>query len=208
MAFSALLSMVLFGSLALVRSDILTPETENTNEPCFPVCDLVREFSALREKVGALETKLKESENQIVELKARESTKVAFSAATGGGNNAIGPYIADTTLVFRKVHTNIGEAYDTGTGFFSAPVAGTYVFMMFHHAGGNQIAGLNLMKNNDLIIQTFDHKSTEDTADNGGNAVILQLQKGDKLCVRLSANTHVWGNDFVTTFSGYLLSQD
>lgn len=64
------------------------------------------------------------------------------------------------------------------------------------------------MKNNDVIVQTYDHKSTHDTADNGGNAVILQLQQGDQLRVRLDANTHVWGNDFVTTFSSYLLSQD
>lgn len=62
---------MLFCSLSLVQSEGQTPETERTNETCFPVCDLVKELSALREKVGVMETKLKESENQIHELKTR-----------------------------------------------------------------------------------------------------------------------------------------
>ena len=62
---------MLFCSLSLVQSEGQTPETERTNETCFPVCDLVKELSALREKVGVMETKLKGSENQIHELKTR-----------------------------------------------------------------------------------------------------------------------------------------
>uniref|UniRef100_UPI0037E82C7D complement C1q tumor necrosis factor-related protein 3-like n=1 Tax=Semicossyphus pulcher TaxID=241346 RepID=UPI0037E82C7D len=182
------------------------PTTET--ESCFPgMCDLLKEFGALREKMGIMETRLKESENQILELKSKEKTRVAFSTATGGGNNAIGPFRKDTTLIFKKVFTNIGNAYNTLTGIFAAPVAGTYYFTLFHHAGGSHIASLSLIKNNDVIVMTFDHASAQDSADNGGNAVLLELQQGDQVYVRLDANAHVWGNDVITTFSGFLLSQ-
>ncbi|XP_034565808.1 complement C1q-like protein 2 [Notolabrus celidotus] len=207
MTLSGSLFMMLVSSLILAQSTSQNPETGRTDGTLFPVYDLVKELGAMREKQGAMETRLKESESQIVELKSKETTSVAFAATSGGGREgaAIGPFGTDRTLVFRRVLSNLGNGYNSETGVFTAPVAGTYYFFMSHHAGGQHIVSLTLIRNSDAIVQTYDHASTADTADNGSNAAVLQLQQGDLVYVRLDANTHVWGNDLVTTFSGFLL---
>ncbi|KAK2862908.1 hypothetical protein Q5P01_002441 [Channa striata] len=171
------------------------------------MCYLLKEFDAMREKLGAMENKLKESENQIIELKNKEKNKVFFSAATGGFGH-IGPFSTNTTVIYRTVITNIGSAYNRFTGFFTAPVAGVYYFCIFYHAGGEKGAKLHLYRNNELVVITSDHQSNGDTADNGGNAVFLQLQQGDQVFVQLAANTHIWGYNHHTTFSGFLVTQE
>ncbi|KAK5893321.1 hypothetical protein CgunFtcFv8_006204 [Champsocephalus gunnari] len=251
MSWTILLIVSLFCGLISAQDDaaILT-------QGCFPdICDLLREFGAVREKLRVLETRMEdsetrlkdtetrlkdtetrlkesetrlkdtetrlkdtetrlkdtetrltESETQILELKKEKKT-VVFSAATGGGDTAIGPFNTDTTLIYRKVITNIGAAYSPYTGVFVAPVAGVYYFTIFFHAGGKYEALLRLYKNNDLVVLTYDHRCTSDSADNGGNAVFLQLVQRDQVYVRLGVNTHVWGSDYPTTFSGFLVTE-
>ena len=83
---------------------------------------------------------------------------------------------------------------------------GVYYFCYFYHAAGQEIAKLFLYKNGKLIVMTSDHKSS-DGADNGGNAVTLELNTGDVVYIVMEAKAHVWGPDH-TTFSGFLLSAD
>ncbi|CAJ1085915.1 complement C1q-like protein 4 [Xyrichtys novacula] len=163
----------------------------------------------MKEKLGIMETRLTESESQILVMKEKEDTKVVFSAASGGpgsGEN-LGPFNTDTTVIFKRVITNMGDAYNVATGIFAAPVAGVYYFTIFFHAAGDHEGKLYMYKNADLIIVTHDQKSDTDPADNGGNAVFLQLQQGDQVYVQLPANCHVWGSNGHTTFSGFLVSQ-
>ncbi|XP_062300591.1 uncharacterized protein LOC134005659 isoform X1 [Scomber scombrus] len=152
------------------------------------------------------ENRLRNSENQIMDLINKERTKVIFSAAAGGSGD-IGPFNTATTLIYRAVITNIGGAYSQYTGIFTAPVAGAYYFTIFYHSGGKYQGKLLLFKNNELMVMTHDHQSDVDTADNGGNAVFLQLQRGDHVYVRLDENCYVWGYEHHTTFSGFLVSQ-
>ncbi|MED6264880.1 hypothetical protein CHARACLAT_019717 [Characodon lateralis] len=196
--------LVWFCGLTLAED---VPETEVTTETgsCFPdMCKFLKEFGAMKEKQKGMETRLKETENQVLELKKKETFKIAFSAATGGGG-PIGPFSTATTIIYRTVITNVGNAYNQHTGIFAAPVAGVYYFTFFYHAGGGQIVSLALVKNNEVIVTAYDHKTSHDGADNGGNAAFLQLQQGDQVYMRLSANTHVWGDSQITTFSGVLL---
>ncbi|XP_069564019.1 complement C1q tumor necrosis factor-related protein 3-like isoform X2 [Brachyistius frenatus] len=153
-------------------------------------------------KLIDLENRLKESETQIEEMK-NKATNIIFSAAAVGGD-AFGPFSHDTVLVYSRVITNVGNAYNYDTGIFAAPVAGFYYFTFFYHAGGEKRSKLSLIQNADVVVQSSDHSSTNDGADNGGNAAFLQLQKGDQVYVRLVAGRHVWRSDF-TTFSGFLI---
>ncbi|XP_062300596.1 caprin-2-like isoform X1 [Scomber scombrus] len=152
------------------------------------------------------ENRLRKSENQIMDLINKERTKVMFSAAAGGSGN-IGPFNTDTTLIYRAVITNIGGAYSQYTGIFTAPVAGVYYFTLFHHAGKKYGTVLYLYKNNQQVIMTQNHPAVHETAHNGANAVFLQLQPGDQVYVNMTANSHVYGTDHHTTFSGFLVSQ-
>ncbi|KAK2862882.1 hypothetical protein Q5P01_002415 [Channa striata] len=130
---------------------------------------------------------------------------VAFTAAINTGG-PVGPFNADQTVVFNNVITNIGGAYNQCTGIFVAPIAGVYYFTFFYHAGGEHPSRLLLCKNGSLIVESSDHRTSADGADNGGNAAFLQLDKGDQVFVRLVANNHIWATSAITTFSGFLVS--
>ncbi|XP_007574017.1 cerebellin-1-like [Poecilia formosa] len=189
------------------------PQTEVTAETgsCFPdMCKFLKEFGAMKEKQEtmkekqeAMETRLKETEHQVLELKKKEASNIAFSAAAGGSGH-IGP-LSTQTLIYRRVITNVGNAYNQHTGIFAAPVPGIYYFTFFYHAGGSQVVSLALMKNNEVVVTAYDHKTSHDGADNGGNAAFLQLQQGDHVYMRMGANSHVWQDNHITTFSGVLL---
>ncbi|XP_034532693.1 complement C1q subcomponent subunit C-like [Notolabrus celidotus] len=196
------------------------------------MCDRLKKFDALGEKLQTLEarlqnsesrlqssetrlqrsetrlqsceTRLQNGENQIQELKSKERPKVIFSAALGG--TAVGPFNTDKTLLYKAI-TNIGNAYNAATGTFTAPVAGVYFFTFFHHAGGQHETILFLYKNNQRIVQTQDHRAVHETAHNGGNAVSLQLQAGDRVYVRMLKNSYVYCSGYHTTFSGFLVEK-
>uniref|UniRef100_A0A3P9L9U4 C1q domain-containing protein n=1 Tax=Oryzias latipes TaxID=8090 RepID=A0A3P9L9U4_ORYLA len=132
--------------------------------------------------------------------------KVAFSARTSKG----GPYgniQDDRTLTYNAVITNVGYAYNPATGIFTAPVKGLYYFTFFAHGGGMDRIQLQLKKDGTVVAEIHDHPSNADTADNAGNAVFLELEQGNQVYVNLVAKTAVWGEGFVTTFSGVLLSK-
>ncbi|XP_051256968.1 complement C1q-like protein 4 isoform X8 [Dicentrarchus labrax] len=223
MNFTIVLSMLLYCSLILAQDDVNVPETERTSETqsCFPdMCEFLKEFGAIKEKQRVMETRLKDSEtrlkdsetrlkdseNQILELKSKEKTMVVFSAAAGGSGHT-GPFDTDKTLVYRVVKTNIGNAYSQSTGTFTAPVPGIYYFTFFYNAAGSQRVSLTLMKNLQAVVKTTDNSTSYDGADNGGNAVFLQLQQGDQLYMHLHANSHVRADSFTTTFSALLVRQ-
>ncbi|XP_073330700.1 complement C1q tumor necrosis factor-related protein 3-like [Pagrus major] len=160
--------------------------------------DLGQSLYAMAEQLIALENRLKT-------LEETGKTKVSFSALLEKGG-AYGPFNKDTTLVYNQVFTNIGDAYNSSTGVFTAPVAGVYYFTLFYHAGGEHASILWLFKNSEMIVRTSDQKAGSDLADSGGNGAVLQLQKGDEVYVRMRANSHVWAAENQTTFSGFQLS--
>ncbi|XP_008420790.1 complement C1q tumor necrosis factor-related protein 3-like [Poecilia reticulata] len=179
------------------------PQTVTTGTGShFPdMSKLVKEIGAIKEKQEAMETRQKETENQVLELKKKEASNVAFSVATDG-RESLGPFSTDTTIIYGRVIINEGNAYNQHTGIFSAPVPGIYYFTFFYHAVGSEVVSLALMKNNEEVVTAYDHKSSHDGADNGGNAAFLQLQQGDHVYMRMYANSHVWQNARTTTFSG------
>ncbi|XP_028261671.1 C1q-related factor-like [Parambassis ranga] len=199
---------LLFSGLTLAQYTNGTYESEDSQaQSCHPdMCQLMKDFDVMKENQEDMKTRLKNCENHMLKLK-KVAPRVVFSAKTNA-SAAIGPYNKDTILVYGKVITNMGNAYNPDTGIFTAPVTGTYYFTFFYHAGGEQWSHLSLIKNSEIILDSSDHRTADDEADNGGNAVFLQLQRGDLVFVRLRASTHVWGEGYGTSFSGFLLDYD
>uniref|UniRef100_A0A8C8DME5 C1q domain-containing protein n=1 Tax=Oryzias sinensis TaxID=183150 RepID=A0A8C8DME5_9TELE len=180
-------------------------QVDETTSSCADVCKLQKDLAALTDRQRSLETGLTEAKSQIAGLMSKAPTRVVFTATTAE-SGAIGPFSTNTNILFKTAITNVGQAYNPSTGIFTAPVNGIYYFSFFCHSGGNRLTSLRLMKNEEYIVGIYDHQTSHDGADNGGNAAFLQLQQGDRVSVNLAANTHVWGYGSVTTFSGFLLS--
>uniref|UniRef100_A0A671VTN4 Complement C1q-like protein 4 n=1 Tax=Sparus aurata TaxID=8175 RepID=A0A671VTN4_SPAAU len=154
--------------------------------------DLGQSLYAMAEQLIALENRLKELE--------KGKTEVAFGTMLERGG-VHGPFKTDVTLAYNKVFTNIGGAYDSSTGVFTAPFAGVYYFTFFYQAAKKDTK-LELFKNSQVVVRTSEEKASYDTNDSGGNAVVLQLKERDEVYLRMAANCEIWAGDHHTSFSG------
>ena len=113
---------------------------------------------------------------------------------------------AGQTIVFDKVITNVGNAYDNMTGIFTAPVRAVYVFEMtlMTDPGKNQF--LELVQNGQHIIWNYGQAANQ--LDSSSRTVTVELAKGAKVWIRTKNNAShgsgiVHGYTF-STFSGWL----
>uniref|UniRef100_A0A096LUQ5 C1q domain-containing protein n=1 Tax=Poecilia formosa TaxID=48698 RepID=A0A096LUQ5_POEFO len=168
---------------------------------------LSQRYQAQAAELAAAKAKANVTENQVEALRREgEAKRLAFSAAlleSGSVNH--GPFNTHTTMVFRHVTTNIGNAYSPSTGLFTAPVRGVYhfEFHIYGHGSSTEPTSALLIKNGVQIFATYEKQTS------GGqktcNGVTLMLNIGD-VFVRLPANSWVHDNqDHHTTFSGHLL---
>ncbi|XP_070690860.1 complement C1q tumor necrosis factor-related protein 4-like [Pempheris klunzingeri] len=140
------------------------------------------------------------------ELKAMSDVpKVAFSASLGG-NGLQKTILGSKTLIYKDVLTNIGQAYNSETGVFTAPIRGVYYIRFTANAPTDFDMSAVLYKNGahiQLIAHEQQSGSGSDTASNGA---ALLLERGDTLSMQLWHNTQIWDNsNHHSTFSGFLL---
>uniref|UniRef100_A0A671TWU9 C1q domain-containing protein n=1 Tax=Sparus aurata TaxID=8175 RepID=A0A671TWU9_SPAAU len=172
-----------------------------------------RKTSDLEKENADLQTRLSSSESELLISKSRidqlerenaEKPKVAFyTALTNGGT--LGPYNTDITLKYSKVFTNIGNAYNPSTGFFTAPVKGVYnlQFTVYGYYAGS--IGVHVYKNNQWIMYNWEHNY-----DNGPEyftkSLVLELTPGDEIHLVLPSDHSIYddSNNY-STFSGSLL---
>ncbi|XP_056884375.1 complement C1q tumor necrosis factor-related protein 3-like isoform X1 [Takifugu flavidus] len=137
---------------------------------------------------------------------------VLFTAVLQTGGN-VGPFQGDTTLIFNRAITNVGEAYDISTvslltGLFKAPVTGFYCFSFSYQADKREQSGLTLMKNDEAIVKAFNSNQPGiQHVDNASSTACLELQRGDHVSVVLPKSCHVCGIGKTTSFTGFLISK-
>jgi hypothetical protein len=126
---------------------------------------------------------------------------IAFSARRDAGSITSGP----TTVVWNTVISNIGSAYNAGTGIFTAPIAGVYFFSFFGMNNASGTFELRLQKNNvDVGINPY---GTSSSYVGNHGSVTLQLAASDQIKVINTAGTTLYasGPNAHNGFSGFLI---
>ncbi len=129
----------------------------------------------------------------------------AFDAVRTAGTVPDG---ANQRIVFNSALTNVGNHYNTSTGYFTAPIAGTYFFSM-HGMNNNQLAWYNFRKNNSVINPQHGAYMTNGTDWSAVSmTIVIVLAANDTIAVYTGASGSVGmygqGNNH-NGFCGYML---
>ncbi|CAL8283258.1 unnamed protein product [Lota lota] len=134
----------------------------------------------------------------------QDPTRVAFAAGLSD-SGAVGPFGAETTLVFSKTLTNIGQAYNQTTGIFRAPVRGLYCFLFTVADFLKGYRGVYLYRNAQQVLFSLELNGHGGYA-SSSTAVPLLLESGDTVCLRLPGSYRLYDdNRNFSLFSGFLL---
>ncbi|ROI81138.1 Complement C1q-like protein 4 [Anabarilius grahami] len=169
--------------------------------------ELTATITEQKENIRALETQLREQQTFILEEinKKNYDREIAFSAGLRPSVGLyVGPFTTDITLTYRNVITNIGNAYNPVTGIFTAPLKGAYMFRFTVHGHGGTPANVSIIKNGEHMVIAFDVQAQDRL--NSSNGVVLILEVGDVVYLRLCSGTRIADNqNNYNTFSGFLL---
>ncbi|CAM4533647.1 hypothetical protein PO909_025060 [Leuciscus waleckii] len=171
-----------------------------------PTIDIVGEL----QKIETMEKRLNALHKEVRELKSKneERAKVAFSASLSESERPrfYGPFTEESTLVYNNTFTNIGNAYDTNTGIFTAPVKGVYFFIFVVFNAGGESTGVRLLKNDNFVVAASDNPPGRDTEDTTINSASLLLERGDRIYLQLMKTRRIYTDSWKrNTFSGHLL---
>ncbi|XP_063070612.1 complement C1q-like protein 2 [Engraulis encrasicolus] len=165
--------------------------------------EMKTEVDNLKKENAAIEKKVENLEKEI-----RAAPKVAFSAALreyGTGSTESGSN--DMNVEFKRVFTNVGEAYSSTTGFFTAPVRGVYYFRFtVMDALSSRTMYIRMYKNGEMLMELGEY-GTDGQLTYLSSGLTLQLEKGDTVNMVLPAGNRLWDNIRFSycTFSGFLL---
>ncbi|XP_036435943.1 complement C1q-like protein 2 isoform X1 [Colossoma macropomum] len=181
--------------------------TKENEEQAVELSATKRELEQLKNASAAQASAVSAMKTDLHTLKTKSAGKVAFSAALGLPAGLRGPIDAETSLVYKNVLTNIGNAYNPSTGIFTAPFRGVYYirFTAGVYDNNKKNIGLNLYKNGQHLLHLGEN-SIDGYAKHVSSGVTLVLAAEDQVYTRLPANYVVWDDSyFRTSFSGFLL---
>ncbi|KAM8933749.1 complement C1q-like protein 2 [Pelodytes ibericus] len=141
--------------------------------------------------------------------------------AVGGSVSVPGPRIAFyvglrsphegyEVLKFDDVVTNVGDQYDPSTGKFSCQVPGIYYFTyhILMRGGDGTSMWADLCKNGQVRASAI-AQDADQNYDYASNSVVLHLDSGDEIYVKLDGGkAHGGNNNKYSTFSGFILYPD
>lgn len=112
----------------------------------------------------------------------------------------------DTDLiVYDRVFLNMGNGYDSTTGVFTCPNAGTYAFLVHGVSTATSQLNLDIYRNNNYTVSVFAH--IHNGYASGHQSIVLQLDEQDQVYVQARGVTALYGqpNEIYSTFSGFMV---
>ncbi|XP_052789271.1 cerebellin-3-like isoform X2 [Mya arenaria] len=162
--------------------------------------ELLGKLEALEQRLVNVENKV---DNTVKEIQANMNhSPVAFFATISSSFTTSSSY---QTLVFDKVLTDVGGGYKPGTGVFTAPVNGLYVFsasVMVDLSTSASSAHISINKKSSRVVYLFVNDS-DGNYETGVGTVILSLQVGDT--VKLTCNESERTIFYYSFISGFRL---
>uniref|UniRef100_A0A672IGV2 Complement component 1, q subcomponent-like 2 n=1 Tax=Salarias fasciatus TaxID=181472 RepID=A0A672IGV2_SALFA len=120
------------------------------------------------------------------------------------------PHEGYEVLRFDDVVTNLGNHYDPTTGKFTCQVSGIYYFTyhVLMRGGDGTSMWADLCKNGQVRASAI-AQDADQNYDYASNSVVLHLDSGDEIYVKLDGGkAHGGNNNKYSTFSGFLLYPD
>ena len=107
---------------------------------------------------------------------------------------------AGNTVIWNELWMSRGGGYDTGTGIFTVPLAGIYKFyytLRQSGAAGTALYARIQLNGSDLSVQ-YGAIYLQTTRDQAGSTVLLKLNAGDKISVK------VYNYDMASGYSSFI----
>uniref|UniRef100_A0A3Q0QUT1 Complement C1q like 2 n=1 Tax=Amphilophus citrinellus TaxID=61819 RepID=A0A3Q0QUT1_AMPCI len=144
-----------------------------------------------------------------------DSTAGELGTAIGGAKIAFyvglkNPHEGYEVLRFDDIVTNLGNHYDPTTGKFTCQVSGIYYFTyhVLMRGGDGTSMWADLCKNGQVRASAI-AQDADQNYDYASNSVVLHLDSGDEIYVKLDGGkAHGGNNNKYSTFSGFLLYPD
>ncbi|XP_055082002.1 cerebellin 18 [Periophthalmus magnuspinnatus] len=163
--------------------------------------DLYMRINKLKTEVQELTTERK------VAFQAHMKNNIATASFTGG-MACFGPFNIDVPIPFGEVLLNDYNGYNKALGTFTAPRNGAYVFsftitslvketeLMYHK--------VELVAEGGSVVAVWEN-NREDFQDSATQHVILLLEKGNQVYLRLVSGRRICTTLESNTFSGFML---
>uniref|UniRef100_G1NRX4 C1q domain-containing protein n=1 Tax=Meleagris gallopavo TaxID=9103 RepID=G1NRX4_MELGA len=120
------------------------------------------------------------------------------------------PHEGYEILKFDDVVTNLGNSYDAASGKFTCVIPGTY-FFTYHvlmRGGDGTSMWADLCKNGQVRASAI-AQDADQNYDYASNSVILHLDAGDEVFIKLDGGkAHGGNNNKYSTFSGFIIYSD
>ncbi|XP_048011402.1 uncharacterized protein LOC125245016 isoform X6 [Megalobrama amblycephala] len=181
-------------------------QKENIRELTTTVTEQKENIRELRNDMNKIDEEISNLTLSQDELrKENRDREIAFSAGLlESGEGFTGPFTTEITLIYKNVFTNRGNAYNPITGVFTAPLKGAYMFRYSVFGLGGTASSASIIKNGEHVVVAYDNQAKDRL--NSSNGVVLILEVGDVVFVRLASNTRIQDNkNNHNTFSGYML---